>query len=52
MPGLQMVSSVPGGCRRDCFPEEGKMRNYYCETYQKFFAESIGRLEYMAGHLV
>lgn len=41
-----------GGCRRDCFPEEGKMRNYYCETYQKFFAESIGRLEYMAGHLV
>lgn len=41
-----------GGCRRDCFPEEGKMRNYYCETYQEFFAESIGRLEYMAGHLV
>ena len=41
-----------GGCRRDCFPEEGKTRNYYCETYQKFFADAIGRLEYMAGHLV
>ncbi len=40
-----------GGCRRDCFPEEGKTRNYYCETYQKFFADAIGRLEYMAGHL-
>lgn len=40
-----------GGCRRDCFTEEGKMRNYYCETYQKFFAQCIGRLEYMAGHL-
>lgn len=40
-----------GGCRRDCFPEEGKTRNYYCETYQEFFADAIGRLEYMAGHL-
>lgn len=39
-----------GGCRRDCYEENGNLTNYYCEAYQDFFAYSISRLEYLAAH--
>ena len=40
-----------GGCRRDCFAQDGGQKNYYCEAYQQFFARSIGRLEMLAGRM-
>lgn len=49
-PGCRWYPLCRGGCRRDCFAAPGgEVKNYYCETYQKFFADSIGRLEYLAG---
>ena len=40
-----------GGCRRDCFAQDGGQKNYYCEAYQQFFARSIGRLEMLTGRM-
>lgn len=47
-PGCRWYPLCRGGCRRDCFETEGKKRNYYCETYGRFFSYAIERLEYLA----
>lgn len=44
-----------GGCRRDCYCKTDaaygvRMRNYYCETYQKFFEYAIGGFERLAAY--
>lgn len=37
-----------GGCRRN-YTEENK--NYFCKSYQEFFAYAISRLEWLAARL-
>ena len=43
--GCRWYPLCRGGCKRDCEPGEEGFRNVYCESYQNFFAYSIGRLE-------
>lgn len=50
-PGCRWYPLCRGGCRRDCFTAPaGEKKNYYCETYSRFFGRAIERLEYLAAH--